>query len=53
MQRLSVSQNKYVLPHDMFVHEGMAMVGDGEAWFDAKGLAVLNLTSGSQSANHQ
>jgi hypothetical protein len=41
------------LPHDMFVHEGMAMVGDGEAWFDAKGLAVLNLPSGPQSADHQ
>ncbi len=30
------------LPHDMFVHQGMAMIGDGEAWFDDKGLAVLN-----------
>ena len=36
------------LPHDMFVHESMAMIGDGEAWFDAKGLAVLNLPSGWQ-----
>jgi hypothetical protein len=31
------------LPHDMFVHQGMAMIGDGEAWFDDKGLAVLNI----------
>ena len=31
------------LPHDMFVHQGMAMIGDGEAWFDSKGLSVLNL----------
>ena len=31
------------LPHDMFVHEGMAMTGAGEAWFDAKGLASLNV----------
>ncbi|MFY9725074.1 MAG: hypothetical protein WAJ87_06240 [Bryobacteraceae bacterium] len=31
------------LPHDMFVHDGMAMLGNGEAWFDAKGLADLNV----------
>jgi hypothetical protein len=31
------------LPHDMFVHNGMAMLGDGEAWFDRKGLAALNV----------
>lgn len=31
------------LPHDMFVHNGLAMLGSGEAWFDAKGLAVLNM----------
>jgi hypothetical protein len=30
------------LPHDMFVHDGMAMLGNGEAWFDSKGLAVVN-----------
>ena len=30
------------LPHDMFVHDGMAMLGHGEAWFDGKGLAVVN-----------
>jgi hypothetical protein len=30
------------LPHDMFVRQGMAMLGNGEAWFDAKGIAVLN-----------
>jgi hypothetical protein len=34
------------LPHDMFVRDSMAMIGDGEAWFDSKGLAVLNLPSG-------
>lgn len=33
------------LPHDMFVHNGLAMLGDGEAWFGAKGLAVLNVPS--------
>jgi len=31
------------LPHDMFVHNGMAMIGNGEAWFDDEGLAVLNV----------
>lgn len=36
------------LPHDMFVHNGEAMLGDGEAWFDAKGLAVLNIPDPSQ-----
>ncbi|HEY9125939.1 MAG TPA: hypothetical protein VIM62_02375, partial [Acidobacteriaceae bacterium] len=30
------------IPHEMFVHEGEAMLGDGELWFDDKGLAVLN-----------
>ncbi|MGA8598178.1 MAG: hypothetical protein WB676_25960 [Bryobacteraceae bacterium] len=31
------------LPHDMFVHEGMAMLGDGDVWFDDKGAAALNV----------
>lgn len=31
------------LPHDMFVRNGLAMVGDGEAWFDAHGLSSLNI----------
>jgi uncharacterized protein (DUF2132 family) len=31
------------LPHDLFVHEGMAMLGDGDVWFDAKGAAALNV----------
>ena len=34
---------KDAIPHEMFVHEGQAMVGNGEAWFDAKGASVLNL----------
>jgi hypothetical protein len=34
---------KRALPHDMFVRNGMVMIGDGEAWFGAKGLAVLNI----------
>ena len=33
------------LPHEMFVHEGMAMLGNGEVWFDNKGLAVVNTPS--------
>ncbi len=31
------------IPHEMFVHENEAMVGNGEVWFDAKGASVLNL----------
>ncbi len=31
------------LPHDMFVHEGMAMLGNGDAWFNGRGLAALNI----------
>jgi hypothetical protein len=31
------------LPHDMFVHDGMAMPGNGEAWFDRKDLKVLSV----------
>jgi hypothetical protein len=38
------------LPHDMFVHEGMAMIGNGEAWFDDKGLAVLNIPTDPHEA---
>ena len=30
------------MPHEMFVHEGQAMVANGAAWFDAKGLSALN-----------
>lgn len=33
------------LPHDMFVHQGMAMLGQGDVWFDAKGAAALNVSS--------
>jgi hypothetical protein len=30
------------VPHEMFVHNGEAMLGDGELWFDDKGLVALN-----------
>jgi hypothetical protein len=30
------------IPHEMFVRDGKAMLGDGELWFDSKGLATLN-----------
>ncbi len=39
------------LPHDMFVHDGMAMIGNGEAWFDANGLAVLNIPAEPHEAS--
>jgi len=31
------------VPHDMFVHDSMAMVSNGAVWFDAHGAAVFNL----------
>jgi len=31
------------LPHDMPMHEGEAMLGNGEAWFDAGGLVTLSV----------
>ncbi len=30
------------VPHEMFVHEYGAMLGDGEVWFDAKGATSIN-----------
>jgi len=30
------------VPHEMFVHEGQAMLGGGELWFDEKGLTAVN-----------
>lgn len=30
------------LPHEMFVHDAMAMVSDGLLWFDARGAKVVN-----------
>ena len=32
----------------MFVRNGMAMIGNGEAWFDDKGLATLNVPLASE-----
>jgi len=32
---------KDALPHEMFVHNGMAMVLNGDIWFDARGAAVI------------
>lgn len=37
------------LPHDMFVHNGMAMIGTGEAWFDDEGLRILNVPPPSET----
>lgn len=30
------------VPHEMFVHEGQVMLGDGELWFDERGLVTVN-----------
>jgi hypothetical protein len=34
---------KRAMPHDLFVHNGQAMLGDGVAWFGAKGAQVVNV----------
>lgn len=34
---------KRAMPHDMFVRNGQAMLGDGVAWFGAKGAQVVNV----------
>jgi hypothetical protein len=39
------------LPHDMFVHEGMVMLANGDAWFDARGLAVVNVPASNAIPN--
>ncbi|PHY12682.1 hypothetical protein CSW58_10970, partial [Caulobacter sp. B11] len=37
-----VADLRNAVPHEMFVRQGMAMVGDGDVWFDAKGAKVIN-----------
>lgn len=34
------------MPHDMFVRNGQAMLGDGVAWFGPKGAQVINVPQG-------
>jgi hypothetical protein len=34
---------RQAMPHDMFVRNGQAMLGDGLAWFGAKGVQVINV----------
>jgi len=38
-----IAQLKTAVPHDMFVHDGMAMLVNGAVWFNAKGATALNL----------
>jgi hypothetical protein len=37
-----VAALREAVPHEMFVRQGMAMVGDGVVWFDDKGAKVIN-----------
>jgi hypothetical protein len=37
-----LSKLRMDVPHEMFVHEGEVMLGDGELWFGDKGLISLN-----------
>lgn len=30
------------IPHEMFVHEGEAMLGSGDLWFDERGVVAIN-----------
>lgn len=33
------------IPHEMFVHEGEAMLGSGDLWFDRRGLVAINASN--------
>jgi hypothetical protein len=33
------------IPHEMFVHEGEAMLGSGDLWFDQRGLSAINASN--------
>lgn len=37
-----VAKLRTAVPHEMFVRQGSAMIGDGDIWFDAKGAKVFN-----------
>jgi hypothetical protein len=37
-----MAQIRAAVPHEMFVHEGQAMVSGGAVWFDAKGASAIN-----------
>ena len=39
----TVAALRAAIPHEMFVRDGRAMVGDGVAWFDARGVVALNV----------
>lgn len=37
-----LSRLKLAVPHEMFVHDGLAMVSNGTVWFDAKGATSID-----------
>ena len=37
-----LAQLKSAVPHEMFVHEGQAMIAGGAVWFDASGASAIN-----------
>ena len=37
-----LSHLKLAVPHEMFVHDGFAMVSNGTVWFDAKGATSID-----------
>ena len=38
-----VAKIREAIPHEMFVHEGVAMLGDGDLWFDQRGIVAINV----------
>lgn len=37
-----LSRLKLAVPHEVFVHDGLAMVSNGTVWFDAKGASSID-----------
>lgn len=48
-----VAKLRLDVPHEMFVHNGEAMLGDGELWFDEKGLDAVNPVLGKTDFDEQ
>lgn len=38
-----IERLRNAIPHEMFVHDGQAMLGEGEFWFDEHGLTSVNV----------
>jgi hypothetical protein len=38
-----VAKIRAAIPHEMFVHAGQATLGDGDLWFDERGIVAINV----------